>query len=260
MSAVVRFEDVELDVQADPTHGWLMSNAAVEAGFGVPQGTVRSAKSLHSDEFVEGKHFANVLVNSSVEQVGYGRPPARPKVMWTKRGVVRLGFHLEGERARRFRDFAEDLVISAMEPAAPRYAIPQTSAAMSCTRAARCSSVMPGVAPEAASTVASWAAAVARAGSARASWTRLGASPLLTARMAPGAQPSARSAARSFGTANESESPRFMRRSVASLTPEMRAHSATVSPRWSSRSVIASASRAAGVISPSLGRSSAKSR
>lgn len=123
MSALVRFEDVDLDVQSDPTHGWLMSNAAVESGFGVPEGTVRSTKSRHEADLVEGKHFVKVLVAASVAPAR--GVPRQPKVMWTKRGVIRLGFHLDGDRARRFRDFAEDLVVEAM---APTFAIPQTYA------------------------------------------------------------------------------------------------------------------------------------
>lgn len=33
-------------------------------------------------------------------------------MMWTKRGIVRLGFLLNSPRAKAFRDFAEDLVLS----------------------------------------------------------------------------------------------------------------------------------------------------
>ena len=38
-------------------------------------------------------------------------------VLWTKRGIVRLGFFIKSERARMFRDWAEDLVINKVEEA-----------------------------------------------------------------------------------------------------------------------------------------------
>ena len=33
------------------------------------------------------------------------------KTLWTKRGIVRLGFFIKSDRAKLFRDWAEDLVI-----------------------------------------------------------------------------------------------------------------------------------------------------
>lgn len=124
MSApVVRFEEVDLVVVPDAEHVWLLSTSEVEQGFHVPAGTIRSVKSRDESELVEGKHFVNVLVNSNVAP-GYGLPPSRPRTMWTKRGVVRLGFLLTGERARRFRDFAEDLVITSSVTANPVSASP----------------------------------------------------------------------------------------------------------------------------------------
>lgn len=37
--------------------------------------------------------------------------------MWTKRGIVRLGFFIKSERAKMFRDWAEDLVINKIDEA-----------------------------------------------------------------------------------------------------------------------------------------------
>ena len=37
--------------------------------------------------------------------------------MWTKRGIVRLGFFVKSERAKMFRDWAEDLVIDKIDEA-----------------------------------------------------------------------------------------------------------------------------------------------
>jgi len=37
--------------------------------------------------------------------------------LWTKRGIVRLGFFVKSERAKMFRDWAEDLVIDKIDEA-----------------------------------------------------------------------------------------------------------------------------------------------
>lgn len=105
----VLFEGVDLEVIADDTHEWMIPTAKVAAGFGVPVETVRSTKSRHASELTIGKHWVVADCNT----LG----GAQSSTMWTKRGVVRLGFLLTGERARRFRDFAEDLVLRTATPA-----------------------------------------------------------------------------------------------------------------------------------------------
>ncbi len=37
------------------------------------------------------------------------------KLFWTKRGVIRLGFFIKSERAKKFRDWAEDLILNSIE-------------------------------------------------------------------------------------------------------------------------------------------------
>ncbi len=37
--------------------------------------------------------------------------------LWTKRGIIRLGFFIKSNRAKQFRDWAEDLIIFATEQA-----------------------------------------------------------------------------------------------------------------------------------------------
>lgn len=120
MSALVKFEDVTLHLEAHAAHEWLISTTEVAAAFGVDPAQIRQAKARMSDsgEIVEGKHFAQ----GGVDEVYGGSLPT----MWTKRGVIRLGFNLRSDRARRFRDFAEDLVIE--RAAAPQFAIPRTYA------------------------------------------------------------------------------------------------------------------------------------
>jgi anti-repressor protein len=122
-SVLVPFEETELHLVADAAHEWLISTAEVAAGFGVAPQTVRMAKSRHAHELHAAKHWVFSQVTSSVTDRDAG--PQAP-LMWTKRGVIRLGFLITSERAKRFRDFAEDLVLAKIE--APRFVIPATLA------------------------------------------------------------------------------------------------------------------------------------
>jgi hypothetical protein len=100
--------NITLNIQPDPRHEWLLTTEQVAEGFGVSTEAIRSAKSRHSDEVVQDKHFLDVAICNA--RPGNG---AQSITLWTKRGVVRLGLFLRSERAKRFRDFCEDLVLNA---------------------------------------------------------------------------------------------------------------------------------------------------
>jgi hypothetical protein len=104
MGSIVSFEDVHLEVEPDAGLGWLLSTADVADGFGCTPDAVRQAKSRRGDELLEGRHWVvtDRHTPGGLQQV----------VMWSQRGVVRLGFMITSDRARRFRDFAEELVVS----------------------------------------------------------------------------------------------------------------------------------------------------
>lgn len=93
-----------IEVRPDPVHEFILETAAVAAGYGVSDLTVRRHKQEHADELLEGKHWVVQKLNT----LG-GRQSA---TFWTKRGIVRLGFFIKSDRARRFRDAAEDLIVS----------------------------------------------------------------------------------------------------------------------------------------------------
>ena len=63
-----------------------MSTKDVAEGYGLSEGSLRSAKSRYADEFEEGKHF---VYNVSKRDAVRG---ASKTIMWNKKGVVRLGF------------------------------------------------------------------------------------------------------------------------------------------------------------------------
>lgn len=101
-------------VLQDQAHEFLMPVKDVALGYGVSSGTIRSTQSRHQDELIEGKHyirgvaFCNTLANV--------QPHA---VYWTKAGIVRLGFFIKSERAKMFRDWAENVILKTITPQLP---------------------------------------------------------------------------------------------------------------------------------------------
>lgn len=92
-------------------HEFLMTTKDVATGYGVNAKTIRGHQRRNQDDFVEDKHFIKGASISS-PLLKNTQPHA---VYWTKRGIVRLGFFIKSERARLFRDWAEDLIIEKIE-------------------------------------------------------------------------------------------------------------------------------------------------
>lgn len=88
--------EVEVSVQPDKKHEWLISTADVAEGYGLSASGLRSSKSRYSSELEEGKHFVIKLSQN-----------ATPSTYWTKKGVVRLGLLIKTPLAKQFRDWAE---------------------------------------------------------------------------------------------------------------------------------------------------------
>jgi phage antirepressor YoqD-like protein len=102
---LVTYENIELLVQENNQHEWLLETAQVAKGYNVTIDAILAHKNRKQSDFIEGKHFigADNLSAPHVKQL--------KQIFWTKRGVVRLGFGINSEEARKFRDWAEDLII-----------------------------------------------------------------------------------------------------------------------------------------------------
>jgi hypothetical protein len=107
----VQFEDMAvLQIQPDQDHEWLLTTEQVAEGYGVSVKTIQGHKLSHADELVLDRHFL---------------APRNPRhgnltiTLWTRRGIIRLGFFIRSERAKKFRAFCEDLVIEKLTPVAP---------------------------------------------------------------------------------------------------------------------------------------------
>jgi prophage antirepressor-like protein len=109
-------DELEVAVHPDVEHEWLLYSKDVAEGYGLSEGSLRSAKSRHSDELEEGKHWVVADCNTlgGTQQTVY----------WTKKGVIRLGFLIKTPLAKQFRDWAEDFIIKKSEEKAP--AVPMT--------------------------------------------------------------------------------------------------------------------------------------
>jgi prophage antirepressor-like protein len=104
---VVPFEDKQLKAIESIDHEFLMSSHDVAQGYGIKSANLREHKRQHDDELIEGKHFISVRKTDSNPRAGI----PHIQTMWTKKGIVRLGFFIKSEEAKKFRDWAEDYIL-----------------------------------------------------------------------------------------------------------------------------------------------------
>lgn len=102
-------DGLQVAVYPNHDHEFLLPTKDVALGYGVTPYTIRLHKKRHSEELIEGKHFLSSVTISN------GAKGSTRGTMWTKRGIVRLGFFIKSERAKLFRDWAEDLIIKVEE-------------------------------------------------------------------------------------------------------------------------------------------------
>jgi len=117
-----QFNDKVIELYPDKEHEFLMTTKQVAKGFGCCENTIRNAKREHLDELIEGKHLITSSVRNS-DARGNASNLRSKAIFWTKRGIVRLGFFIRSERAKQFRDWAEDLIIDQTEKKATRKAL-----------------------------------------------------------------------------------------------------------------------------------------
>jgi hypothetical protein len=83
----------------------------------VARNTIHSTLSYHKDELKEGVHF--------VSGVGFSDSSQKRSILyWTKAGVIRLGFFIKSERAKMFRDWSEQIILSVT---APKIQLPEST-------------------------------------------------------------------------------------------------------------------------------------
>lgn len=105
-------EGLTVTILPDSNHEFLMPTKEVAIGYGTSDYAIRKAFLRNESELIHGKHFLKGLDILSNPQKNL-QPH---QVFWTKRGVVRLGFFIKSDRAKMFRDWAEELVLQKIEP------------------------------------------------------------------------------------------------------------------------------------------------
>ena len=99
-------EGVIVNIIPSKRHDFFMSTKEVATGYGTSKYSIFKSLDRHVDDFVEGRHFVR-----GVDILSTPRVCQPNSIMWTKAGVVRLGFFIKSERAKLFRDWAENLIL-----------------------------------------------------------------------------------------------------------------------------------------------------
>lgn len=105
--------DLSVTVLTYSEFEFLMTTNDVAKGYGISPDSVHSQKHYNASEFKEGVHFVKGLGISKTLGIKGIQPNA---IYWTKAGVVRLGFFIKSERAKMFRDWAEQVVLAVSAP------------------------------------------------------------------------------------------------------------------------------------------------
>lgn len=103
-------DNLTVNVLPNTEHKYLMTTKEVAKGYGVSTYAIQQAQHRHGDELLKGKHYVVALTICQSDLPQQLRC-AHNAILWTKRGIVRLGFFIKSERAKLFRDWAEDLII-----------------------------------------------------------------------------------------------------------------------------------------------------
>lgn len=104
--------EIAVTVRPHDEHEFLMTTKEVAKGYGISEYTLRRHKMEHPLELHERKHFF-----TAVQILNGDKSIPHNSTLWTKRGIIRLGFFIKSKQAIMFRDWAEDLIISTLQNA-----------------------------------------------------------------------------------------------------------------------------------------------
>jgi len=99
-------EGLTVTILPSSDHEFLMTTKEVASGYGTTKYSIQKAFLRNSSELIEGKHYTTARTFCP-----HDSKLPHNAVLWTKRGIVRLGFFIKSERAKMFRDWAEDLIL-----------------------------------------------------------------------------------------------------------------------------------------------------
>ncbi|HRO76663.1 MAG TPA: hypothetical protein PLP27_11005 [Crocinitomicaceae bacterium] len=102
-------DNLTVQVLPNTEHEFLMTTNEVAEGYGISEYTIRRHK-MEKSELVEGTHFITAVSILNGKTRNALKIPHNT-TLWTKRGIIRLGFFITSSRAKLFRDWAENLII-----------------------------------------------------------------------------------------------------------------------------------------------------
>jgi len=119
-------DELAVTVIPNSIYEFMMPTEDVAAGYGVNPKTVRGHKYANPDEFIEGTHFLTCARKTSSGSKSDNYPPIKT-VYWTKAGIIRLGFFIKSNKAKQFRNWAENLILAVGAKAEQRNQQPPVS-------------------------------------------------------------------------------------------------------------------------------------
>jgi len=99
----VEFNDIELHLLVDDKYQWLITLKELSLAFDVGLNVIIEIQSEHDSDLIEGKHFIFDSIGSE-----YWNDSTK-RLLWTKKGVMRLAFWLNNKRVIEAIDFFEEL-------------------------------------------------------------------------------------------------------------------------------------------------------
>lgn len=94
-----------ISIRQSEAHEYLVTTKEVARGYGVSESSIREHKRNHADELLTETHWTTVRNPDGGE----------PATLWTKLGVVTLGFFIRSERAKAFRKAAAQIILRHIE-------------------------------------------------------------------------------------------------------------------------------------------------
>jgi len=111
------FEGLTLYVKPHENYEWLLTTQEVAEGYGVSEIAIRQHKNRNDDELLENIHFISVTNSNGNPRAGI----PHIQTLWTKQGVIYLGFFVKSERAKLFRKWASRLILNHIENKTEEY-------------------------------------------------------------------------------------------------------------------------------------------
>lgn len=122
--------DVVVHILPHSHFEFLISVKDVALGYDVKESTLRDHIYRNKEELKEGVHYVRNIDIYGSNTKGVGNTDTlcknyQPnKIVFTKSGVIRLGFFIKSERAKLFRDWAEQVIMEKLQHPAPLKQLP----------------------------------------------------------------------------------------------------------------------------------------